>query len=224
LVQGGDKQEFTYMTSTRPYLLRSDVDPCTSGASLLGTRHALEGLVGADVVARALATLPRDARDEIETMTPFSWVRMSTASQLVDAAAQQAGWDAEKLYDVTARRGVEHSFRTLWKVLLHFTTDSAFTARAPLIYAKAHNVGTLAAQATAPGRAEARVAGWPAMSDRALRSVGISLQVVLELVGRRDVRGTGFRTGAGAVYLFRWWAPSARAAAPAGLARLAAGR
>src|SRR5687768_11501950 len=92
-------------------------EPCTSGASLLGVRRALEGLVGEDVVSRALASLPRAVNDELAAMTPFSWVRMATSSQLIDAAAQLSGWDAEKLYDVALRRGAEQSFRTLWKVL-----------------------------------------------------------------------------------------------------------
>ncbi|HEU4404977.1 MAG TPA: hypothetical protein VFS43_06755 [Polyangiaceae bacterium] len=190
-------------------------EPCTSGASLLGVRRALEGLVGEDVVGRALASLPRATADELATMTPFSWVRMSTSSQLIDAAAQLSGWDAEKLYDVALRRGAEQSFRTLWKALVNFTTDRAFIARAPLLYAKAHNTGALVAQASAPGRAEARVVGWPAMNDRAVRSVGVNLQVALELAGRRDVRGTWFRTGVGAVYQLRWWVPNVRSFAPA---------
>lgn len=190
------------------------VEPCASGATLLAVRHALERLVGADVVALAVASLPRDVSDEFDTMTPLSWVRLTALSRVVDAASRLSGWDAERLYDTATRQGVEESFRTLWKVLLHFTSDEALLARVPLIYAKSRNVGALSAHASAPDRAVMRVAGWPGMDDRAMRSIGISLQATLEFVGRRSVRGSWTRTADGAIYQFRWQLLGSRPAEP----------
>jgi hypothetical protein len=170
-------------------------------------RQALESIVGAEVLASALATLSPDLRAEYETITLLSWVRLSTSSQVVDAAAERSGWNPERLYDAAVRRGVEQSFRTFWKVLLHFTNDEALFARAPVLYAKTRNVGVLAMHALGPGHAEARIVGWPQMNERAIRAVGIGLRVTLEAAGRRDVRGTWTRRSDGAAYQFRWRTP-----------------
>lgn len=167
-------------------------------------RQALEGIVGAEVLASALASLPHELRAEYETITLLSWVRLSTSSQVVDAVAERAGWNPERLYDAAVRRGVEQSYRTFWKVLFHFTDDEALFARAPVLYAKTRNVGVLAMHALGPGHAEARIVGWPQMNERAIRSVGIGLRVTLEMAGRRDVRGTWTRRSDGAAYQFRW--------------------
>lgn len=170
-------------------------------------RQALESIVGEELVAGAIAGLPADQREEFAAMTLLSWVRLSTTSHLIDVAAERAGWNPERLYDAAVRRGVERSFRTFWKVLLHFTGDEALFARAPVLYSKTRNVGVLSVQPLSPGRAEARIVGWPQMTDRAVRAVGIGLRVTLEMAGRRDVHATWARRTDGAAYQLRWRMP-----------------
>src|SRR5262245_15694853 len=96
-------------------------EPCAAGAGLVEMRKVCEQLVGAAVVDAALARLPLDRREEYASMTPLSWVRLSTSQLVMDAVAAESGRDPDELYERAVRQGIERSFRTVWRVLLHFT-------------------------------------------------------------------------------------------------------
>lgn len=179
-------------------------EPCAAGVGVIEVRRALIDAVGLVTFETALASLPADIRDEYTQMTPLGWVRLSTSSAVIDAVAREARRDAEVLYDQVIRTSIERSFKTVWRVLLHFTTDEALIARTPTIYAKSRDTGRLVSKITAPGRAEAVLSGWPDMHDRHMRSIELSMLSVLELAGRREVRGVHHRTADGAVFRLTW--------------------
>ena len=54
-----------------------------------------------------------------------------------------------------------------------------------------------------PGRAELKLAGLPDISEQA-RSLGISIEAVVSLTGRRDAHIRFSRTSSGVVYDLRW--------------------
>jgi hypothetical protein len=180
------------------------VVPSLSGISVRDTFLMLEEMVGADVVRRALASLPDAQRQQLEQAIALSWIPMSLVGAVVDEVARLAHRDPELLIDEAVRRAVSYTFKTAWRLLLRVTTDEALIARTPIIYAKSRNVGHLAAALKSHGRAELTLTDWPAVSDRQLRTIGIAVQTVLELAGRRNVRIQGQRTLQGAQYALTW--------------------
>lgn len=182
----------------------SKTEPCASGVNVIAMREAMEELVGASVVAAAIERLPAEVRREYLEATPLSWVRMTTSWQVVDAVAAEAGRDPERLYDEAARRGIERSFKTVWRVLLRFTSDQALVARTAVIFNKSRNVGDMTSRIVGPGRAESTITGWPGMKDRHIRGITISMEAVLTLAGRRGVRVTATPTRDGASFQARW--------------------
>jgi hypothetical protein len=180
------------------------VIPSTAGIAVLDLMHALEEIVGSETVAVARANLPAAMRDELATITPLSWLENSIVSAMVDAVAAAAGREPEGLIDQAARRAVERTFKTVWRMFLRIATDEAMIKRTPLIYARSRNCGELTARIVEPGRAELKLAGWPDISDRQARSLGISIEAVVSLTGRRDAHIRFARTAAGVVYDLRW--------------------
>jgi hypothetical protein len=180
------------------------VIPSLSGISVRDTIRMIEEMVGADIVRQALSHLPAEDRQQFEQATAVSWIPMSLVGAVVDEIARLAHQDAELLLDEAVRRAVHYTFKTAWRMLLKLTSDEALIARTPIIYAKSRNIGHLKAALKGHGRAELTLSEWPAVSDRHIRTIGIAIQTVLELAGRRNVRIQGQRTLHGAHYVLTW--------------------
>ena len=180
------------------------VEPCASGAGLLEMRRALEARVGADKVRAALARLPAEQREPYEQMSPLSWVPLSVSWAVIEAVAREAGEDPDALYEFAIREGIQRAFKTVWKVLLHFTSDEALVARTAVIYAKSRNVGKMTAQIMAPGRGEQTITEWPGMLDRHVLAIALSVEAVLRMAGRKEVRVSWHVTRDGAVIKSFW--------------------
>jgi hypothetical protein len=184
--------------------MAGDVVPSASGISVLDLRAALEELVGKDVVAQALAGLPAETRSEFTEITALSWVPLATITRAVDAIAAAARKNPEQLIDEAVRRAVERTFKTVWRVMLRFTTDAALIARTPVVYSLSRNIGRLSARVVSTGKAEVTLAEWPGVSARHVRTLGISIATVVTLAGRKEVGVTSKPTADGAVYELTW--------------------
>jgi len=94
--------------------------------------------------------------------------------------------------------------RTLWRVLLRFTSAEALITRTPILYARARNIGRLEARTVAPGLAELTLTEWPGASERSIRTLAVSVETILTIAGRRNVK-VGWRlTVDGAAYRVSW--------------------
>lgn len=184
--------------------LVNGVEPSAGGSGLLEVRHAIEDRYGAEKVRAGLARMPSPHRERYESMTPFSWVPLDTSWAAIEAVAEEVGEDPERLYDWAIRAGVERSFKTVWRVLLRFTSDEALVARTAVIYAKSRNVGKMTAHITGPGRGEQVVTEWPGMHERHIRGLALSVETVLRLAGRESVKVTSHPTRDGAVIKASW--------------------
>jgi hypothetical protein len=178
--------------------------PSASGISVLDLRVSLEEIVGADVVSAALASLPSQTRSEFVDITALSWVPLTTVSRVVDAVAAAARRNPERLIDDAVRRAVERTFKTVWRVMLRFTTDAALIARTPVVYSLSRNIGRLTARMIAPGKAQVTLNDWPGVSARHVRTLGISIVTVVTLAGRKDVNVTSTPSADGAIFHLTW--------------------
>jgi hypothetical protein len=184
--------------------MAGDVIPSASGISVLDLRVALEEIVGKDAVAKALASLPTQTRGEFVEITALSWVPLTTVTRVVDAVAATAGVNADRLIDDAVRRAVERTFKTVWRVMLRFTTDAALIARTPVVYSLSRNIGRLTARMVSPGKAQVTLSDWVGVSARHVRTLGISIATVVTLAGRKDVGVTSTPAADGAVFHLTW--------------------
>ena len=161
-------------------------------------------MVGVNVVASALNKVPPKVREEFDPVTPMTWVPLTTSLMVVEYVATEARRSPDELMDEAVRRCAEQMFRTSWRVLLRFTTDHALIARTPVIYSKWRNIGQLESKIVAPGRSEIWLRGWPGVSERNVRTLGVWIETVLRLAGRKAVRVEWTRTTDGARYLAFW--------------------
>lgn len=178
--------------------------PRTSAAPLIDQIEVLRELFGASVVDQAIDSLPPAWREEIRTLTPLSWIDTEVAESVVYAVAARTGRDALQLHASVVRIGVERTFRTLWRAILRFTSDSALVARTPLIYSKTFDRGELTAHIESPGRAELTLTGWPDISDMQLNGLATGIETVLVVAGRRRVRVVYERRFDGALIVASW--------------------
>lgn len=184
--------------------MEGEEPPRLAGQSLRDLRWAFEQALGADVVARALASVSPEAREAYAGATPMSWVPYATVVEVHTAIAREAGTTMEAILEHAVPLAVERSFRTVWRVLFRFTSDEALIARAPLLYSKTRSKGAMSARVVARGRAVAEVSGWRDMPPRDVLALGISIRALVSLAGREDVTVRGERTAGGAEYTIRW--------------------
>lgn len=167
-------------------------------------RRLVEAEIGRDRMLAAIAALPEAVRREYLEATAVSWVATATEYAVHDAIAAAIGEDNLLFHDRMLRAAMEKSFKTVWRLLLRFTSDEALIARTPIIYAKTRNVGKLTARSPAPNRAEIVLSQYPNCGSRDVRAIGVGLEAALRLTGRRDVKLTATPRSDGALFQAEW--------------------
>ncbi|MFO0634629.1 MAG: hypothetical protein U0168_17435 [Nannocystaceae bacterium] len=129
-------------------------EPRIRGAILLNNLVGFEDVVGADVVRRALAGLPPELVHEASTVVPVAWVRADLVDSLFAASAHAAKREPEELFPEAIERGVYRTLHTVWRALMHLSSDAAIVMRTPALFARTYSCGRLkrASSATAPRR------------------------------------------------------------------------
>jgi hypothetical protein len=187
-----------------PRGVSAGIVPSTAGTSILDLLDSYREIVGEEAVERALASLPEDLRRRVAGLTRLSWLPVAELGVVIDAVGHAAGRDPDELLDQAARLATDRSFKKIWRVMLRLTSDEALIARTPSMYLVSRNVGKLQARVVEPGRAELTLSGWPDVSDRHLRTLGVTIVRVVELAGRRDPAIQVRRTADGALYTLTW--------------------
>jgi len=190
-------------TRTAPRNVKSAA-PFASGMAVLDMRWAIEKTLGSDALRTALDRVSPAAREEYTHATSLSWVSYATLAEVHDALATETKNDPMKLADRLARVTVERSFTTVWRIFLRFTSDEAIIVRTPAFYAKSRSVGYMASRILEPGLAESIISGFPTIPDRDIVILAASIETVLSLAGRKDVRSQGERNADGARFMTRW--------------------
>ena len=122
-------------------------------------------MLGRDVVAQALATLPPQVRAEYDGLGPLSWCSVHTTSAVLMAVAAHVRQEPKALQAAVVRAGVARTVRSIWRVLLSLTSDEQLIKRAPLVYSKSYQLGRVESSLTAPGQATFAVRGWPGIPE-----------------------------------------------------------
>lgn len=161
-------------------------------------------LVGAEPVARALASLPAPAREAYESATSVGWVPVPAVDAFMAAVAKESGWELSKLAYESSRRSVERLLGGLWRVILRFTSDEALVARTPLIYSKTFDTGRLESRIPRSGHADVVQSGWPEIPDVHLIGLAAGIDAALRSAGRENVKVAWRRTATGASFTATW--------------------
>jgi hypothetical protein len=120
------------------------------------------------------------------------------------AIAEAAGTTMEAMLEQAVPLAVQRAFRTVWRILLRFTSDQVLIARTPLLYSQSRSKGAMSARVVGPGEGIAEITAWPGMPPRDVRAIELSIATLLRLAGRREVSVQGAATSDGARYSIRW--------------------
>lgn len=181
-----------------------DEHPRVSGAVLLDQLGVMRELTGPDSMDAAIRSLPDPLRGEIDSLMPVSWCSVDAANALLEAAARESGRSPSSFQAEVVRVGVERTFKTLWRIILRFTSDEALVRRTPLIYSKTYDRGRLSARIARPGRAEIDLTGWATPPQLDLEGLACGIETVLRVAGRREARVVFERRTDGALFVATW--------------------
>jgi hypothetical protein len=181
-------------------------EPTISGALITQHRAILVEIVGEQVLTRALATLPPADLDSLLGATSVSFIPIRVAEALYRAIGRESGRDYVAIHEQVSRTAVDRALKTIWRLLLRFTSDEALVARTPVIFTKAFPQGVLVPRVTGRGQAEIRVTEWPNMPEYAIRGTRVAIESVLRLAGRMAVKLTVEPAHDGCVYRASWTA------------------
>jgi hypothetical protein len=179
-------------------------EPAISGSLVIQHRKILATVVGEDALARAFATLSASDRQALDEVTVLTYVPITAAEALFAAVGREVGRDVPSLHEQVSRTSLEQNLKTIWRLLLRFTSDEALIARTPVIFSKAFPQGQIRPRIVSPGRAEIRVEHWPDMPEYAIRGTRVAVETVLRLAGRSSVKLSTDRTSDGVVYGATW--------------------
>ena len=179
-------------------------EPTISGALITQHRAILVELVGESVLTSALGKLSPADREVLENGTSLSFIPIRAADAMYKAIGKESGRDYVHLHETVSRTAVDRALKTIWRLLLRFTSDEALVARTPVIFTKAFPQGVLHPRIVGPGRAEIRVESWPHMPEYAIRGTRVAVESVLRLAGRSNVKITAEPSHDGVVYHASW--------------------
>lgn len=175
-----------------------------SASFVVRHRELLREKFGQNAVQAAFAALSPEASKAIGEATKAGWVPVDAVAELFDVVASQQGQDPAELHRELSRRATEHTVRSLWRMLLQFTTDAQLVSQTPVFFRKAWNRGALTTELSKPGVAVMTLSSWPQVPEFTVRGLETAVGTVLTLAGRENVHITHQRTDDGVRYQASW--------------------
>lgn len=179
-------------------------EPMIRGAIVLNNLVGFEDIVGRDVVTRAIASLPPHLVEEARVIVPTAWVRAELVDALFSAIAHEAGRPPEDLFPLAIERGVQRTMHTVWRALMHLSTDAALMRRTPALFSRSYSRGRLVSHFNGDGTADVELFEWPDVSRFRLIAISSGIRAVLRVAGRKEVEVSIERTTDGAKFHARW--------------------
>jgi hypothetical protein len=181
-----------------------ETKPRANGTLLVEQIKVLRELHGDRIVDQAIDKLPPEIRREFDMILTTTWVPMEVSDTFHRYVASELGRDPLDVRRELVRTALPRTFKTIWRVLLKFTSDEALVARTPLIYSKTFDRGQFVSRIDRPGIANMRLSGWDEPSDLELVGIGTAVEVVLRLAGRRQPEVKWERVPGGATFIATW--------------------
>jgi hypothetical protein len=178
--------------------------PRISGTIVCSTRDILRARLGEAGYARLKELLPSGVGESYAMATNIDWLPVSDFNQSYGVAASLLAKPVEELAGEVAREGTLRTMRTVWRVLLRFTTDEALMTRAPLLYTKTFDTGRASTVFETPRRARVSVTGWSMMPALSMLTLGVGIEAVLQAAGRGEAKVRAERSEDGVEYLATW--------------------
>ena len=169
-----------------------------------GLFEAGHELLGKEVLERGLSAVSPAIRTRVAGAVPGEWIPIASAEETFRSIADAAERDWPALHVELARHTVERAYRTLWRMLLRVSTDSALVSRTPVIFGKSYNRGRLVATVLFSGRGEVELLDWADVPDWPIRGTQAGIETGLRIAGRRNVRVESKRTRTGASFHVTW--------------------
>ena len=154
---------------------------------MLRHRELVRQRFGEAVLTQALADMTPAQQSAVRGATPFAWVPVSTVEAFYEQVARVVGRTPAELHFEIGPLVIEHTVRSVWRILIRMTSDESLVARVPVFYPKTWNRGRLMARLVGRGHAEARLDGWPNVPEYTVRGLLIAFETTLRLAGRNDI-------------------------------------
>lgn len=155
-------------------------------------------------LATIIDGLTPEDQDHLRLVTPLTWIRIDVLERAYEAFAREARTDVETLHTRIASEVVGRTVTSIWRVVLRIANDDLLIARAPAIFKRSYQQGSVTVTRSSPGKAELRVADWPDISEFALRGMRVGIESTLRAAGRKNPRGSAARVRDGAILRFEW--------------------
>jgi hypothetical protein len=178
--------------------------PLIRGAIVLNNLVGFAEVVGQPVVDRAVASLSTASRAEFGAIVPASWVRAALVDEVFGAISDAAGRAPIELFPEAIERGVHRTLSTVWRALMHITSDAALIRRTPSVFARTYTRGRLSARFLGTARAEVELVEWPDVTQTRLIAISSGIRAVLRIAGRKQVHVEIERTADGAKFHAQW--------------------
>jgi hypothetical protein len=178
--------------------------PKVSGTVVIDQIDISREELGADVVARAKATLPQELQRVFEDVLPISWIEAATFMELKNAIAREVGRDPIEFQKWVVKTAIGRTVGKFWRALLARVWDSAIVKRAPIIYSKTFDVGEATVISFENGRAELVVTGWPDMPEYDAVGLATGMEALLEYSGRHGAHVKFARKGEKMSFSLSW--------------------
>jgi hypothetical protein len=180
------------------------VVPSAAGTTVQALKSALQEILGERLFTEAMASVRPDLLEAFEPLTPMTWVPVDVIHAVIARIAEQTDRPFDDLMDEAVQRAGERTLRTAWRMLLRVTSDRALMSRAPILYSKWRNIGRLEAKAIDTAHTELVLSEWPGISERSIRTLAITIETVMRLAGRKEIKVTSQSTLDGAKYSLVW--------------------
>jgi hypothetical protein len=175
-----------------------------SGTVILDQIDLLKEMYGAAVVERARELLPRPLRAELDGLLRGGWCSTVAATTFKKTVADLVREEPLALQRKVVRVAIERTLNTVWRFLMRQISDERLVRRAPVLYGKSFNRGSLEFREWRPGVAIMELRGWPEIPEFDLVGLMTGIQTVLELGGRKEVHVEHSRKSDLVVIESRW--------------------
>ena len=179
-------------------------EPRVSGTVILDQIRVVADEHGEAVLSRARQSLPLAMQDELASMLAISWIDSRTAMDLKNAIARELGKDPIEFQKWVVKVAVGRTVNRVWRVLLARVKDGALVDRAPLLYSKTFDRGSLTVVKNDDTSAELLVNGWSSMPDYDAIGLCSGIEAVLESTGRKSPHTKFMHRSGGVTFEVSW--------------------